>query len=150
MRGEAREWTEACELHVLDAEKVSRVRRRMLPEERFQELALIFAAIGDPTRVKIVFALSQGELCVCDLAALLGVSVSAVSHQLRLLRGLRVVRCRRAGRLAYYSLDDRHIAALLRQGLEHLTDREPSVPVETPSPSGGSADVGISVGGVRR
>jgi ArsR family transcriptional regulator, lead/cadmium/zinc/bismuth-responsive transcriptional repressor len=112
-----------CDLHVLDAEKVARVRERMEPEPVFQELAETFAAMGDPTRVKIIFALSHSELCVCDLAALLGVSVSAVSHQLRLLRGLRIVKYRREGRLAYYSLDDHHITTLLNQGLEHVGDR---------------------------
>jgi ArsR family transcriptional regulator len=80
--------------------------------------------MGDPTRVRLIYALAQRELCVCDLAAVLGLSVSAVSHQLRLLRGLRLVKYRREGRLAYYSLDDEHVDTLLRQGLEHVDDRE--------------------------
>jgi len=112
-----------CDLHVLDADRVAQVREQMEPEPVFQELAETFAAMGDPTRVKIIFALSHSELCVCDLAALLGVSVSAVSHQLRLLRSLRIVKFRREGRLAYYSLDDHHITTLLSQGLEHVGDR---------------------------
>lgn len=118
------EWTETCDLHILEPEKVEAVGREMLPEAAFQELAAIFAAMGDPTRVKLLFALSRGELCVCDLAALLGASVSAVSHQLRLLRDRRVVKARRAGRQIYYSLDDHHVATLLQQGIDHLGERE--------------------------
>ena len=76
-------------------------------------------ALGDPTRVRILDALSHGELCVCDLAAVLSLSQSAVSHQLRLLRGLRLVRARREGRMIFYALDDLHVVDLLRQGLKH-------------------------------
>jgi DNA-binding transcriptional ArsR family regulator len=115
---------EACDRHVLDPEKVMQVRRQMLPETDFHALSAIFAAMGDPTRVRLLFALSHGELCVCDLAALLGASVSAVSHQLRLLRDLRVVKHRRAGRQIYYSLDDHHVATLLQQGIDHLKERK--------------------------
>ncbi|MBI3912334.1 MAG: helix-turn-helix transcriptional regulator [Armatimonadetes bacterium] len=97
----------------------------MEPESTLRHLAETFAMMGDPTRLKILYALSLAELCVCDLAALLNVTVSAVSHQLRLLRGMRLVRYRREGRLAYYSLDDHHIEALMAQGLEHVYDREP-------------------------
>jgi DNA-binding transcriptional ArsR family regulator len=118
------EWTETCEQHVLDAARVAEVRREMLPEAGFRELAAIFAAMGDPTRVKLLFALSRDELCVCDLAALLGITVSAVSHQLRLLRDLRVVKHRRAGRQVYYSLDDDHVVTLLQQGIDHLGERQ--------------------------
>jgi len=125
---------EACDLHVLDPEKVAHVRRQMLPDSGFHALAAIFAAMGDPTRVKLLFALSHGELCVCDLAALLGTSVSAVSHQLRSLRDLRVVKHRRAGRQIYYSLDDHHVATLLQQGVDHLIEREATV-----SPAGSPA-----------
>jgi DNA-binding transcriptional ArsR family regulator len=85
-------------------------------------LADTFRALGEPTRVRILDALSHGELCVCDLAAVLGLSQSAVSHQLRVLRGLRLVRARREGRMVFYALDDRHVTGLLAQGLTHVLE----------------------------
>jgi DNA-binding transcriptional ArsR family regulator len=124
MRLEVGDGTATCEVHALDPERVAATRLQMEPEAVFQELAATFAAMGDPTRVRILYALSLGELCVCDLAAVLGLTVSAVSHQLRLLRSLRIVKFRRAGRQAYYSLDDHHIVTLLGQGLDHLSHRE--------------------------
>ena len=87
-----------------------------------ERLAETFRALGDPTRVRILDALSRTELCVCDLADRLGLSESAVSHQLRLLRSLRLVRSRRAGRLVFYTLDDDHITRLFAQGLEHVRE----------------------------
>ena len=84
------------------------------------EVTEVFKILNDPTRVKIVFALSQAELCVCDLAALVGISISAVSHQLRLLRALQLVRFRKSGRLAYYSLADEHTVHLFRDALAHI------------------------------
>ena len=86
------------------------------------ELAETFRPLGDATRVRILDALSHGELCVCDLAALVGMSESAVSHQLRLLRNLRLVKNRREGRMVFYALDDRHIITLFRQGLRHVQE----------------------------
>lgn len=132
-----REMEEACDRHVLDADRVSRVRGLMLSEAQVRELAAIFAAMGDPTRVKLLVALAQGELCVCDLAALLGTSVSAVSHQLRTLRGLRMVTHRRAGRQIYYRLDDHHVAALLKQGIDHLVERQSPCPATPEALAGG-------------
>jgi ArsR family transcriptional regulator, lead/cadmium/zinc/bismuth-responsive transcriptional repressor len=87
-----------------------------------QALADTFRVLGDPSRVRILDALSGGELCVCDIAEIAGISESAVSHQLRLLRGMRLVRPRRAGRLVYYSLDDQHIIELLRQAASHVEE----------------------------
>ena len=87
-----------------------------------EALADTFRVLGDPTRVRILDALSGGELCVCDIASLVGISESAVSHQLRLLRGMRLVRPRRAGRLVYYAVDDQHILELLRQALTHVEE----------------------------
>ncbi len=109
-----------CETPYIDEERVAAVRAQMAPNAVFARLAETFQALGDPTRVKMIFALSRAELCVCDLAALMDVSVSAVSHQLRTLRGLRVVRARREGRLVYYSLDDDHVRTLFQQGLDHV------------------------------
>ncbi|MDV2495141.1 MAG: metalloregulator ArsR/SmtB family transcription factor [bacterium] len=92
----------------------------MIDEATTLGLAEIFRVLGDPTRVRILHALAASELCVCDLAAILGMSQSAVSHQLRLLRSLRLVRHRREGRMVYYALDDDHIEKLLAQGLDHV------------------------------
>ena len=122
-------WTDpmtTCDTHAIDGDRVAAVQRRMPGAASFRHLAEIFGAMGDPTRLRILFALETEELCVCDLAALLGVSVSAVSHQLRLLRGLRLVKFRREGRLAYYSLDDHHVGALLELGMEHVGDSAPA------------------------
>ncbi|MBI2835557.1 MAG: helix-turn-helix transcriptional regulator [Acidobacteria bacterium] len=85
-------------------------------------LSETFKLLGDGTRVRILDALSKEELCVCDLATLLGLSESAVSHQLRLLRGMRLVRARRAGRMIFYAMDDTHITGLFRQALEHVQE----------------------------
>lgn len=89
-------------------------------EQTVWSLAETFKLLGDPTRVRILDAVSKGELCVCDIATLLALSESAVSHQLRLLRGMRLVRPRRAGRMVYYTLDDQHIITLFRTALRHV------------------------------
>ena len=98
--------------------------RRALPRLVDDELALrlaeMFKALSDPTRVRIVSLLADAELCVCALAAALGMSQSAVSHQLRTLRDMRLVRRRRQGRQIFYTLDDEHVADLFRRGLEHV------------------------------
>jgi len=100
-----------------------RLKRALLAESSVAALAETFKVLGDTTRVRMLDALSRAELCVCDLAALLSLSESAVSHQLRLLRGMRLVRPRRDGRLVYYTLDDQHIVGLFAQGLEHVQER---------------------------
>lgn len=95
----------------------------MLPEQDARELAETFKILADPTRIKILHALSKRELCVCDIAAVVKMGQSAVSHQLRLLRGSRLVKYRRDGKMVWYSLDDEHISSLLSQGIEHITHR---------------------------
>ena len=110
---------DVCDLVQIDLARVRKIRALLVPGEAVGALAETFRALGDPTRVRILDALSHGELCVCDLAAVLGLSQSAVSHQLRLLRGLRLVRPRRDGRVVFYSLDDQHLMAILRQTLQH-------------------------------
>jgi ArsR family transcriptional regulator, lead/cadmium/zinc/bismuth-responsive transcriptional repressor len=87
-----------------------------------RDVAETFRILGDPTRVRILDALGGGELCVCDIASLVGISESAVSHQLRSLRNIRLVRPRRSGRLVYYALDDAHILELLRQAQTHVEE----------------------------
>ena len=107
----------------LDAAKVSALKRTLLGDGSVVALAETFNVLGDTTRVRILDALARAELCVCDIARLLGLSESAVSHQLRLLRGMRLVRPRRAGRMVYYTLDDQHIVGLFEQGLEHVEEK---------------------------
>ena len=94
----------------------------MLTAEHVRSVAETFRMLGDPTRVKILDTLGEGELCVNDLAAKVGMSESAVSHQLRLLRTMRLVRVRRDGRLAYYAVDDHHILELLKQARTHVQE----------------------------
>lgn len=100
----------------------SDVQAAALGEETVAALAETFRALGDGTRVRILHALSRAEVCVCDLAASMNVTESAVSHQLRLLRSLRLVRSRRDGRHIYYTLADQHIVKLFEQGLEHVQE----------------------------
>jgi ArsR family transcriptional regulator, lead/cadmium/zinc/bismuth-responsive transcriptional repressor len=109
-----------CEILHADPAKVAVIRERLPSRDSVEALAETFKALGDPTRLRLLTALSDAELCVCDLAALVGITESAASHQLRLLRALRIVRARRDGRMAHYRLDDEHIARLLAQGLEHV------------------------------
>ena len=111
-----------CDLVQIDLSRVRKLRQTRVAPDAVQGLADTFSALGDPTRVRILDALSQGELCVCDLAAVLSLSQSAVSHQLRLLRGLRLVRPRRDGRIVFYSLDDQHIISIFKQTLQHVEE----------------------------
>ena len=117
------EESDSCETPEVHLEPIARVRRTLPDDATVEELAGLFRAVADPTRVRILHALSVAELCVCDLAAVLNMTPSAVSHQLRLLLALRLVRRRRAGRNIFYSLDDEHVTLLFRQGLEHVLHR---------------------------
>jgi len=114
---------DVCEDHLVHGDQVRQVAQTMPDERTFDDLAEVFKILSHPTRLKLVHALSQEELCVCDLAALLGMTESAVSHQLRLLRSMRLVKHRRAGRLVYYALDDQHVRQLFAAALEHLQER---------------------------
>jgi DNA-binding transcriptional ArsR family regulator len=113
---------EVCDLVQIDLARVRKIRAALVAPDAVRGLADTFSALGDPTRVRILDALSHGELCVCDLAAVLGLSQSAVSHQLRLLRGIRLVRPRREGRIVFYSLDDQHIMSIFKQTLQHVEE----------------------------
>lgn len=117
---------DACDVFHLDPARVAAVRARLLDDDAVTALAETFRLLGDATRVRLLDALARSELCVCDLARLLRLSGSAVSHQLRLLRGMRLVRPRRAGRMVFYALDDQHIVRLFAQGLEHVGERAPA------------------------
>jgi ArsR family transcriptional regulator len=112
-----------CEVRLIHVGAVRDARAALPQPGLVGDLAALFAALGDPTRLRIVAALDAAELCVCDLAATLGLSESAVSHQLRHLRQLGLVRSRRDGRLVYYTLDDEHVATLFRHGSEHVAHR---------------------------
>ncbi len=114
---------DACEVEFVDEAKVRAVRRGMKADGVVRRLAETFSAMGDATRVKIILVLSLSELCVCDLAALMNMTSPAVSHHLRILRTLRLVRSRRRGKMVYYALDDDHIEQLFRMGLEHVEER---------------------------
>jgi ArsR family transcriptional regulator len=114
---------DSCDVFHLDPAKVASLKKTLLGEESLVRLAETFKVLGDTTRVRILDAVSRSELCVCDIARLLGLTQSAVSHQLRLLRSLRLVRPRRAGRMVYYALDDQHIVRLFEQGLQHVEER---------------------------
>ncbi len=99
---------------------VETIKRQTLSEGEIARLAEIFKVLGDQTRIGIISTLSEGELCVQDLSATLGMGISAVSHQLRILRGARLVKYRRVGKHRYYSLDDEHVIALFGMALEHI------------------------------
>ena len=113
-----------CEYRIIHDEKVKKARLLALDETSIEDLCQTFKALGDASRLKILWALEHQEMCVCDLAALLGISESAVSHQLRLLRTLRLVRNRRDGTILYYRLTDGHVSELVRIALEHVCEPE--------------------------
>ena len=114
--------SENCDVPHLDANNVAAREGRLLSPATVREIAATFSVLGDPTRIRMLDALTAGELCVCDIATLAGISESAVSHQLRLLRGMRLVRARRAGRQVFYTLDDQHIVELLRLAVTHVRE----------------------------
>ncbi len=112
-----------CDSFCRHEDAVEKAKDNMLEEEKIYELADLFKVFGDSTRIKILRALSVNELCVCDMASLLCVSQSAVSHQLRTLKNARLVKFRREGKVVYYSLDDDHVLSIFTQGLEHIDHR---------------------------
>lgn len=113
---------DACEIQFVDEKKVENVRKAMKPAPAVAALAETFKILGDPTRIKIAFALAAEELCVCDIANLLSASQSAVSHSLRVLRQMKLVKFRKEGKIVYYSLDDEHITNLLELGFSHVEE----------------------------
>ncbi|MEU6782831.1 metalloregulator ArsR/SmtB family transcription factor [Nonomuraea angiospora] len=110
---------DGCAVKVVDADRVSAICERMPAAEDLTDTADIFGLLSDPNRLRLLVALLDGELCVCDLAAVTGQSESAVSHALRLLRAHRIVAARRSGRMAYYRLEDPHVRMLLDLALAH-------------------------------
>lgn len=110
------------EPHPSDPDSLEQLKSRLLAGAALESVAEVFKLLGDPTRVRLLDVLSYGERCVCDLATVVGLSESAVSHQLRLLRGARLVRARRTGRMAFYSLDDHHVIGLLHDTRKHVEE----------------------------
>lgn len=113
---------EKCDCTVIHEEVVSEVRRRLPDEESLLDLADLFKVFGDSTRVKILCALFESEMCVCDIAALLDMTKSAISHQLRVLKQSKLIKNRRDGKVVYYSLDDEHVKNIFDQGLAHVSE----------------------------
>ena len=111
-----------CEIRVIHLDRVEQAHREVITDHELDRLSLTYKVLGDPNRLKIVMALKNVEMCVCDLAAFTGLTDSAVSHQLRRLKDLALVKSRRDGRIIYYSLDDEHVKRLLTLGLEHIRD----------------------------
>lgn len=113
---------DVCEITIIDKKSVNTIQKKMINPDTADRLSETFKALGDPTRIKIIYALSKKRLCVCDLAASLGMSQSAVSHQLRILRNLKLVRFEKRGKSVYYSLDDDHILSMFNKCLEHVNE----------------------------
>ena len=111
-----------CDCHAIHDETVNEVRAMMPADEELYDLAELFKVFCDSTRVKILWALDSAEMCVCDIAALLGMTKSAVSHQLRVLKQARLVKYRKDGKIAFYSLQDEHVRQIFEQGLTHINE----------------------------
>ena len=109
-----------CQVRMVHLDRVAKARKDAISEKDVDRLALIYKLLGEPSRLKIAMALRGGEMCVCDLAAFLGISESAVSHQIRRLRDLALVKSRREGQILYYSLDDHKLDELIRVGLGYV------------------------------
>lgn len=119
----AQENTPTCQEEELHPEAIHRVREKLPQDEVLYDLAELFKIFGDSTRVKILYALLEAEeLCVCDIASLMDVTQSAVSHQLRVLKSSKLVKFRKEGKTVYYSLADDHVCRILSQGMEHICE----------------------------
>ena len=116
------EQQDRCQVRCIHDDRIAQARRQALPVQETEAMAALFKTMGDPGRLKILWALAEGEMCVCDLAALLQSSESAVSHQLRLLRQMALVSNRRQGQVLYYRLNDDHIHTLITMALEHIRE----------------------------
>ncbi len=113
---------ESCSFLCVHEEVVAQVQKNLPEETQLLQLADLFKVFGDGTRIRILYVLLEAEVCVCDLATLLGMTQSAVSHQLRILKQARLIKARRDGKTVFYSLADDHVATLLRQGMEHICE----------------------------
>ncbi|MEK6264497.1 MAG: metalloregulator ArsR/SmtB family transcription factor [Clostridium sp.] len=113
---------EICNCSTIHEDVVEKVRKLIPQEETLYDLAELFKVFGDSTRIKILCVLFESEMCVCDIAALLNMTQSAISHQLRVLKNARLVKYRKAGKVVYYSLDDEHVKQIFDQGLIHIKE----------------------------
>ena len=109
-----------CECTIIHNDVIDKVRKDMPAADSLYNLSELFKSFGDQTRLRILFALSQEEMCVCDISALLDMTQSAISHQLRVLRNVKLVKYIKRGKVVYYSLDDDHVKGIFKQGLEHV------------------------------
>lgn len=116
-----KELFETCNCNIIHEDIVEKVKNAIPDEGKLYDLADLFKVFGDSTRIKIICALFQSEMCVCDIAALLGMNQSAISHQLRVLKQARLVKFRKDGKVVYYSLDDEHVKKIFDQGLAHIS-----------------------------
>ena len=113
---------DCCETSEVHEELLKIVRDTLPPEEELYDLAELFKVFGDSTRIRILFVLFEAEVCVCDLAAALNMTVSAVSHQLKILKQAKLIKSRRDGRSVFYSLADDHVRTIVSQGMEHIEE----------------------------
>ena len=118
-----KEKAECCEVSIIHEDIVQKVADEIPKVDQLYELADLFKVFGDSTRVRILHVLSVSEMCVCDIAAILNMTQSAISHQLRILKNARLVKNRREGKVVYYSLDDEHVEHIFDQGMEHIKHR---------------------------
>lgn len=115
-------YADFCENTLIHEDVVRRVHSKMPEDESLYDLAELFKVFGDSTRIRILWALHESDMCVCDIAALLNLSQSAISHQLRLLKQAKLVKNRRHGKVVYYSLDDDHVKKIFDTGLAHIKE----------------------------
>jgi len=112
-----------CSVTIIHDDILSKVRKEMTEDSRLVQMAELFKALDDPTRLKIINALLLAEMCVCDISALLNMTQPAISHHLKVLRQTQLIKYRREGKIVYYSLDDDHVELLFRQGLAHVIEK---------------------------
>lgn len=117
-----RVFADRCDCEVIHEDVVNKVRKKMPKEETLYDLAELFKVFGDSTRIRILWALDESEMCVCDIASLLDMTQSAISHQLRVLKQAKLVKNRREGKVVYYSLDDDHVRLIIDQGMAHIKE----------------------------
>ncbi len=115
--------TVCCDCGVIHDDAVEKARKSMATDEKIADVSDLFRVLGDSTRVKILWALDNCELCVCDMASLIGMTKSAVSHQLRVLKDSNLVKNRREGKMIYYSLADNHVQDIFEKAVEHINER---------------------------
>jgi ArsR family transcriptional regulator, lead/cadmium/zinc/bismuth-responsive transcriptional repressor len=115
---------ESCNCSIIHEDVVNEVKKHIPQEETLYDLADLFKVLGDSTRIKILCALFESEMCVCDISALLGMTQSAISHQLRVLKQARLAKYRKDGKVVYYSLDDEHVKSIFDQGLIHISEKK--------------------------